>query len=99
MERCRLNLRVVDEWRPGNEQRQHSKSDRRKDSIKVCIETYLHSISTNIFGKTTSLAVEGTYCITNSVKARIIEDLALEFELGELRFAGKFDGPLPIIYI
>jgi hypothetical protein len=71
----------------------------RKDSIKICIETYLHSISTDIFPQTTSLAAEGTYCITNSVKARIIEDLALEFDSGELRFAGKFDGPLPIIYI
>jgi hypothetical protein len=70
-----------------------------KDSTKICIETYLHSISTNIFPQATSLAAEGTYCIANSVKTRIIEDLALEFELGELRFAGKFDGPLPIIYI
>ena len=96
MERCRLNLRIVDEWRPGNEQRQHSGSDMGKGSTKIRIETYLHSTSTNIFPQTTSLAAEGTYCITNSVRARIIEDLALEFELGELRFAGKFDGPLHI---
>jgi hypothetical protein len=43
-----VNLRVVDEWRPGNEQHQHSESDMGKDSTKIRIETYLHSISTNI---------------------------------------------------
>ena len=43
-----MNLRVVDEWHPGNEQHQHSESDMGKDSTKIRIETYLHSISTNI---------------------------------------------------
>jgi hypothetical protein len=95
MERCRLNLRIVDEGCPENEQHQHLESN--KDSYRgmFCTRSQL-----TFFPKTTSLAAEGTYCITNSVKARITKDLALEFELGELRFAGKFEDegrrPLPI---
>src|ERR1700728_1140803 len=95
MERCRLNLRIVDEGCPGNEQHQHLESN--KDSYRgmFCTRSQL-----TFFPKTTSLAAEGTYCITNSVKARITKDLALEFELRELRFAGKFEDegrrPLPI---
>lgn len=34
-----MNLRVVDEGRPRNEQHQHSESDMEKDSTKIRIET------------------------------------------------------------
>lgn len=89
MERSRLNLRIVDKWRPVNIRCQPSKSGIAKGMAEILSRCSWDQLLTYIFSLETTLAAQVTQSFPEFTEAIITEDLASGFDFGKQRVAGK----------